>query len=476
MLFRRISIFTVALLIAHGCAKVPKHDLAEKMSSAGCEKIASLAVDGGFYEKGNWPKEKWWEDFDDPELNYLVEQGLKNSPTLKKAEARLKAAAQVALQKRSSLYPEIDFDGTDNWQHLSKYGLFRAFGPGFPAVINQIDLDLNFIYEFDFWGKNRDLFKAALGQAAAMAAEKAQAELILTTSITYSYFQAQFLLLELDLLDQITSNKAEIFKLTERRVKDALSNELEKLSTSNTAIQSDAQMDEIENSLRIELHKLKALTGLGQDTFVDLKTKPLKEASVAIPTNLSLDLLSRRPDLSAQLLRVEAAAKEISAAKTDFYPNFNLAAFIGLETVVNGKLFKRESYSGSFAPAVHLPIFTAGRLKAQLFEKVANFNEAVHTYDEIILQAAQEVADGLTSVAILSREAEKRKIIQEQAMKRASLSKDRFTHALDNKIDVLEADNIALLAELDYATVAYTRQLKAIMLIKSLGGGYHYDK
>jgi len=475
MLFRRIAILSVCLMIAHGCARVPKHDLAERMSSAGCEKIASIAVDGGFYQSGDWPKEKWWEDFEDPELNNLIEQGLKNSPTLKKAEARLKAAAQVALQKKSRLYPEIDFDGTDNWQHLSKYGLFRAFGPTFPSVINQVDLDLNFFYEFDFWGKNRDLFKAALGEAAAMAEEMSQAKLILTTSIAYSYFQAQYLLTELDMLDQIMSNKTEIFKLTERRVKNALSNELDKLSTSNTALEADAQLDEVESSLRIELHKLKALSGLGQDVLIELKTRQLKEAAVAIPSNLSLDLLSRRPDLSAQLLRVESAAKEISAAKTDFYPNFNLAAFIGLETVINGKLFKKASYSGSLAPAVHLPIFTAGRLKAQLFEKVALFNEAVHTYDEIILLAAQEVADGLTSLAILTKEAETRKVVQEQALKKAELSKDRFSHALDNKISVLEAENTALQAALDYATVLYTRQLKAVMLIKSLGGGYHYD-
>jgi NodT family efflux transporter outer membrane factor (OMF) lipoprotein len=476
MLVRRIGILSLLLLLAHGCVTVPKHDLAEKMSSAGCEKIASLATDTGFFPKGDFPDETWWEDFDDPQLTHLIEEGLKSSPTLKKAEARLKAAAQSALQTKSRLYPEVDFDGVDNWQHLSKSGLFRAFAPTFPPVINQIDLNLDFFYEFDFWGKNRDLFKAALGEAKAAAAEMSQAKLILTTSIAYSYFQAQYLLLQLDVLDQIMSNKREISKLTEKRVQEALSNELQNINRSNIAINADAKLDEVETTYRVELHKLKALTALGQDAFLDFKLKPLKGASLAVPDNLSLDLLSRRPDLAAQLMRLEAAAKRIDAAKSDFYPNFNLSAFIGLETVINGKLFKKGSFSGSLAPAVHLPIFTAGRLRAQLQEKVALFNEAVHEYDELILKAAQEVADQLTSIAILTKEQEKREKVEAQAWKKTDLAKLRFSHALDNKIQVLEAEDRALQAKLDYATTAYTRQLKSVLLIKSLGGGYNYDK
>lgn len=472
MFLRRITVLGLSLFIAHGCVTVPKQDLAEKMTTAGCDTIANLATQSGFFAEGNWPKEKWWEDFEDQDLNALIDQGLKNSPTLKRAESRLKAAAQAALQRKSRLYPEVNFDAIDNWQHLSKYGLLRAFFPVFPAVINQIDLDLDFYYEFDFWGKNRDLFKAALGEAAAKAADKAQAELVLTTSIAYSYYQVQFFLKRLELLEQMADNKDSIAKLTSYRMQNALSNQVDNITSSNSALESEAQTDDAEISLRMELHRLKALTGLGQDGVIDLKTKPLKEAAVAIPSTLSLDLLARRPDLSAQLQRLESAAKEIDAAKTDFYPNFNLHAFIGLESIVNGKLFKKDSYMGSLAPAVHLPIFTAGRLKAQLFEKVAMFNEAVHIYDDLILQAAQEVADNLTSVALLSSESEKWKNVAEQAKKRLSLVQDRFANALDDKITVLESENSSIEAELNYLEIAYARQLKAIQLIKALGGGF----
>lgn len=282
MFLRRISIFSITLLIAHGCATVPRHDLANKLTSGSCKEMASLVMESGFFEEGDWPKEAWWKEFDDPSLNHLMEQTLKLSPTLQRAESRLKAAAQVALQKKARLFPEIDLDFTDNWQHLSKHGLYRQFAPVFPAVINQIDLDINFTYEFDFWGKNRDLFHAALGQAAAQAAEKKQAELILTTSVAYSYFQAQFYLRKIEILEQIERNKEEIYALTLKRQQDALANSLESLTSSTLTLDVKAELLATEQDLRTELHKLKALSALGQDADVNLQWTPLKETHVAV--------------------------------------------------------------------------------------------------------------------------------------------------------------------------------------------------
>ncbi len=473
MFLRRIGIFSIALVIAHGCVTVPQHDLADKMSSSGLAKVGDLAVESGFFAQGVWPKETWWQDFDDPILTSLVEQGLKLSPTLQRAESRLKAASQVALQKRARLYPEIDFVADDNWQHLSKHGLYRQFASVFPAIINQIDLGFSLFYEFDFWGKNRDLFKAALGQAAAMAAEKKQAELILTTSIAYTYLEVQYYLRRLSLLEQIQMNTKAILALTAKRQADALDTEQRKLLASTMTLDIDAEIYETEQSLRVELHKLKALTGLGQDAIIDLEYSPLKNVEVGVPPNLSLDLLARRPDLTAQLMRLEAAAKEIDAAKTDFYPNFNLSAMIGFESLKNRQILSLSSYQANLAPALHLPLFTAGRLKAQLYEKVANFNEAVYSYNELILKAAQDVTDSLTNIALLWKQIETRRETVDNNRKTAKLYSDRFLAALDDKIVVLDAENVYLESELDLAQLEYGRQLAKVQLIKALGGGYN---
>lgn len=475
MFLRRISIFGVSLLIAHGCATVPHHDLAEKMTSSGCQDVTSLAVENGFFEAGEWPSDTWWEKFEDPVLNQLIQTAIETSPTLKRAESRLKAAAQVALQKRARLFPEVGLEADTNWQHLSKTGLYRAFGSPYPPVINQIDMGFSFSYEFDFWGKNRDLFKAALGQAAALLAERKQAELILVTSVAYTYFQMQFLLRKLELLGNIEENKQKILKITSQRENHALDTKLKWLNAASMPLDIESEMLATEQTLRIELHKLKALTGMGQDKTIELSWNPLKNTSVSLPSNLSLDLLARRPDLAAQTQRVEAAAKEIGAAKADFYPDISLTALLGLESLSGVSVFHKNAFNSNLKPAFHLPIFTAGRLKAQLFEKVADFNEAVYAYNELILTAAQEVTDSLTNIAMLKKQIDVEKSVLEIAEDKVRLTQQRVEHAIDDQISLLDAKNVSLEELLSLTQLQYSKQLVEIQLIRALGGGYQHE-
>ncbi|MES2272735.1 MAG: TolC family protein, partial [Chlamydiota bacterium] len=187
---------------------------------------------------------------------------------------------------------------------------------------------------------------------------------------------------------------------------------------------------------------------------------------------LSLDLIARRPDLAAQKARVESAAKEIGAAKTDFYPNINLMGVVGLESLFWSTLFQQKNYSSSLEPALHLPIFTAGRLRAQLMEKVAVFNEAVYTYDELILQATQEIADNLTAMARIQKEIELRTRSLTVAQTKAKLNWRRFQNAIEDRIGFLNAKNQVLNEELILIQLEYGKQLASIQLIRSLGGGY----
>src|SRR3990167_558294 len=190
MKFRQV----VLCIALSGCVRIPDCEIADLSTSCGCDAALQEALSSGSFERGEWVREKWWEDFEDPTLTHLIEQGLACSPTLQMAQERLKAAAQVALQKKGALYPEIDFDVLDVWTHLSQEGFFRAFGPLTPSVVNDFYIGLSFNYEFDFWGKNRALFQAALGEMAAYCAERMQAELLMTASIAYTYFELQYIL------------------------------------------------------------------------------------------------------------------------------------------------------------------------------------------------------------------------------------------------------------------------------------------
>lgn len=460
------------LLFLCACVRLPEYETAAPLKSAGCETPLKEAQDQGSFTFGDWPQKNWWEDFKDESLNSIIDQALKLSPTLKKSEEALRAASQFAQQKKASLYPEVDFDADNNWQHLAKDGFFRHYAPTIPSVVNDIHLGLSYKYEFDFWGKNRDLFHAALGKASALAAEKQQAELILTTSISYTYMQTQLLLHLRSLTELIEINRTEIQKTREKRQLHALDASIIRLQSQNEKLETSASLIELDQQIELLFHKIKNLSGLSQDAKLEILKQPMQSTTLTLPENLSLDLLARRPDLVAQKMRMEAAAREIGAARTDFYPNINLMGVLGFETVI-WSLFQKKNINANVDPAIHLPIFTAGRIKAQLMEKVSEFNRAVHSYNELILEAAQEVADALSKIILLQKEIEVRKSSAKVAEAQSKISEKRFLNALDDRIEVLLSKNNLLEMQKKLLEFEYAKVLAEIQLIRSLGGGFH---
>lgn len=461
------------LLSLCGCVRIPDAEQAIPSSSCGITATVEEAVRLGGFKSGEWVEPRWWECFDDPLLSNLIDSALKCNPTLRLAEERLKAASQVALQKKAALYPELDLDAFDAWTHLSQSGFFRAFGPMTPAAVNDFYVGLSFSYEFDFWGKNRDLLNAALGEVAASCAESMQAELVTTTAIAYTYFELQFLLRQKEILEERKRNRESVTEISVERQRKALDTALEPLAAQANTLDLEAEIKETDADIGVSLHKLKALSGMQPDVQIDLRLNDLKPLRLALPETLGLDLIARRPDLIALRRRLEAAGKQVDAAKTHFYPNINLKAFIGTESVFWSQLFKAKNWDLIALPALHLPIFTAGRIRAELYEKLADFNEAVYAYNQLILDATREIADSLTKISALLEEIEIRKSSLNVALSQEKIAIRRFNGAIDTRSDFLKAADTVLQKELILATVEYATQLAEIELIRQLGGGFH---
>ncbi len=473
MRFRKIKFFGAIIVGLTACLPIPKQDLPHQDPSCHLENSTAEALADGSFQFGAFPSRKWWKEFGDPILNDLEESALKLSPTLKRVEERLKAAMEVVTEKKAKLYPEFNFDGNTNYEHFSQFGFFRTVAPTVPAVVNDITLNLSFSYEFDFWGKNRAIFHAAMGSLAAMAAERLQAELILTTSIAYSYAELQYLLYLRKILEQKEDNLKAILLIRAKREKYALDTIMESLKARSEVLDIQVELVDLNQKIKLQIHRLKALSGLGQDGELAIEFRPLNPLRVFIPDKLSLDLIGRRPDLIAQKARVEAASFQVGAAKTLFYPNINLTAMAGVETIHWNKVLKIPSFDGSLEPAIHLPIFTAGRLKAQWKEKIAEFNEAVFGYNELILQAAQEVADQLTAISLLQKEIGVRQASLDIAMELERVLERRVEHALEDQIGLLKADNKVLDTKWRLIELEYSKQLANILLIRGLGGGLY---
>jgi NodT family efflux transporter outer membrane factor (OMF) lipoprotein len=154
--------------------------------------------------------------------------------------------------------------------------------------------------------------------------------------------------------------------------------------------------------VQLTRNALAALVGQPQ---LQVEPRALADARpVPLPDTLPADLLARRPDITAARWRVEAATHDVASAKASFYPNVNLSAFVGLSSIGLGRLLDAGSEQWGVGPAIHLPIFDAGRLRANLRGKSADLDLAVESYNGAVLDAVRDVADQLASARSITRQ------------------------------------------------------------------------
>lgn len=473
---KTISVF---LFVLGSCAHVPKSDLSRVSAPVPLDKSMELALEREFFEAGGWPSEKWWEMFGDSQLNSLIERALQESPTLQKAIARVAKVEEEARKEKSLLWPKINANYEEQWEYFSKHGFVRSFYPTQPSVVvpattNQLDLTLNFDYEIDFFGKNRNLFRAALGKARAERAEARQATLMLTTLIAQTYIELQTRLGIREVWKERLEQRNQLFQLSQLRGTNGVEMAIPVLEKEQSIYEVEQTLLRLEKEIALDKHLLATLVGVGPDTDLVLDAPGvIFECALSLPYDLPSDLLARRPDLTAQIWRVEAAAREIGAAKADFYPRVNLIAMAGLQSLSFNQLLDMGSQQGTLNPAVHLPIFTGGRLRANLKGKVASFNEETFLYNKMVLDAAREVADQIVTLSATFDTLGCQVNALETAEEQLALQYSRYQHGVNDYLSVLDKeDNLFTQRDQLYG---YERDylLAVLGMIKALGGGYH---
>ena len=458
------------LLALAGCVRVP-HDeaccLLEPTPSVGSAASDTLFVHADF------PDSCWWQLFKDPQLDALIEQALCENPTIQRAQARIRAMEAEAVVKRSYLFPTLEASAQVDWEHLGRNNFFRAFTPVIPANVPQYEPFLNFNYELDLWGKNHNIYKAALGEAKTAIAEKESAILFLTTSVSATYFQLQADLDQLALLEDIRGVYEQSLSLVKMRVENALDTSFQQLDAEKELFIINQSLLYTQAKIALQKHLLKALLGEGPESDSKVDKITLKAiGSFPLPTNISSNLLARRPDLMAQIWRVESAARLVGAAKADFYPRVNLLAVAGLSSVFFSKLFTENSFYARALPAVYLPIFNAGRIRNRLRARRAEFEEMVYQYNETVLRAVKEVADQIVTLQTATATLTTQNQIVANRFANLNLMGKRFENALSNALDVLEQRKVTLQEQLTKVKLTYDQNLAAVLLIKALGGGY----
>ncbi|HVZ99641.1 MAG TPA: efflux transporter outer membrane subunit [Caulobacterales bacterium] len=419
-----------------------------------------------------WPAQSWWRAYNDPQLTALIEEGLQGSPTLAEAQARLRAASAAQAAARAAAGPDVTLNaGVREEKQSYNSGIPAAFVPQGYNDYGRATLD--FAYDLDFWGRNRAAIAAATSDQRAAEAEAAQARLMLSTAIAEAYADLARLTQERAIAAQALEVRTQTATLVGHRVDSGLDTRGELRQAEAGPPAARAQLAALDEALGATRNRLSALTGAGPDRGLDIAAPAeVRLTAFGLPPNLGADLIGRRPDIVAARWRAEAASARVEGANAAFYPNVNLAAFIGVQSLGLENLTKSGSDVGAIAPALSLPIFDSGRLRANRLRADAERDAAIAAYNGALSEALHQVADVVTSERALStRLTESRDALSayEDAYRIARL---RYEGGLSNYQAVLIAEDAVLQQRLAVADLEARAFTLDVALVRALGGGY----
>ena len=469
LIYPRFWLALGATVLLAGCVSPPKEET----------RIVQLEPQNLGLSQNSSPRvaESWWKVFGDDQLNQLIDDALANSPSLDEALIRVRGAQAQAIAAGAKLRPGFALDADETYQRLSENYIYPPKEAGLDvsggdmAWMGQATLGLS--WDLDFWGQHKELFKQANNKVVAAELDRATARLALSGALAQSYVDLYRAHALADIATQNEQQRETLLKLTKSRVNAGLDTQLElKLAEAALPQARTARLQaEIQRDLAV--HNLAALSGHGAVAYENIHRPHITpDATLPLPTELTLDLLSRRPDILAAKARVEAATAGRAAAKAAFYPDINLKAFVGLQAVGLDKLVDSGSTIYGAGPALHLPIFDSQRLKAGYIGATAELDSAVASYNETILKSIRDVSDQLSRLDSLKRQLVEVNQTASATEAAYNLAQNRYKAGLSSQLVVLNAETQLLNTRRDLVSLQTQLLITRVTLLLNFGGSF----
>lgn len=464
---KRLAAVGTSVLLLTACANFTGIGSAAQTKSPGDYATAeSLQSEGG-----QWPDQRWAGRIGGASLQALVDEALVANPGLQNAAARVSAARAMAEGAGAASRPTVGASFTNTYQRFTENGLIPP--PFAGEYFSDSELALNFSYDFDFWGKHSADLRAAISEEKAAQAEQYTARLMLTTAIVRSWIQFARQVEQLDVVEQQQAVRDQIDHLTQLRLIAGLDTQTDKQQSRLQKAALRSEQAQWQEAIGLTRNQLAALMGQGPDRGQHIARPSLpSDDAVKLPNELPLDLLGRRPDIVAARWRVEAAQGGIESAKAQFYPNVNLIAFVGASSLGLNNLLKSGSRVDGIGPAISMPIFEGGRLRAQLKGKVAAYDGAIASYNQTLTDALHDVADQVQSLRIAEYQIENQRVATQAATESLKLAQQREHVGTVNMLQVLGAESVWLTQRRLLLDTQARRADLRVALIKALGGGF----
>jgi NodT family efflux transporter outer membrane factor (OMF) lipoprotein len=458
---RAIAFPAIAAMLLAGCASVPKvqPQVAQVQEQSLGLGSATPAIDAA-----------WWSAYGDPQLDRLIGTGLAGNPSLAGALARVRAAQARIETEHAGLLPQLNGSG-----QLDRGRIGDKF---LPAPIGGSDVNIgiavtNFSWDLDVFGRQHAMVRQAQASAQAAALDVAAARLMLSVSITQTYIglaQAEQLI---RVADGFVQTRQKALGFAQSRVRNQLGSQFDIKQAETLLAQAEQARTQAEQQRDTLVHAIAALVGRGADFYPQIAAPALRlDQAPAVPDMLPADLLGRRPDLLAGQARIEAAVQGRKVAKDAFLPNVTISGLAGLTAIGLSNFFTGGAFSYSVGPAISVPIFQGGKLRAQYKNATADLDGAVADYDNAVVGAVREASDAITNVRSSDQDLAEQVRVVQGLRDTVRLDEVRVRTGLGSQLDAIDSGFRLLQAEQQLVDMQADALTRRVQLVAALGGGF----
>ena len=432
---------------------------------------AERSLAGFMLSPAAWPSADWWTGLGDPQLDALITEALQDNPGLGVADARARAAQAETGIADAARGPTVNAGASVSGARIPTTVLPASAGGGHFMLAKYADVSFN--WGLDLWGGKRAAWQAALGASRAAEVDARAARIELSGNVARAYAQLGYAFNEQDLAAGELQRANQSRELTRQRVAAGIDNQIQ-LKQSDAEVASAEQDTALaKRAVDAARSSLSVLLGKGPDRGLDIaRPHLLQPTALAVPTNLPIDLLGHRADLVAARWRVEAAGKDIKAAKAEFLPNISIGAMAGVITLGGGNPFTLPSRFYQLGPSISLPIFDGGRRRANLSGKDAQYDVAVAQYNQTLVGALNQVADNLSALQSVQEQLTAQQRAQDAAQQAWQLALQRYQAGIGSYLEALVVRQQLLAANRGMAALQAQQVDLSVQLIQALGGGF----
>ena len=464
-----VGIALLAAVLLSGCAVGPAY------------KRPAAEVPDAWKGEGPWqtaapkdaiPKGNWWQPYHDAELDRLEQELLQANQSLVAARDRLLQARSLARIASAAYFPTLSADPSAERARISgNRPLSGSTVPLTPVTQNVFTVPFSVNYEADLFGSVRRGLEAANASLQGSAADLENVRLVLTAELAADYFNLRELDREAGVVRQSVEIQKKGLELVKNRHEGGVASGLE-------VAQQAALLDSTATQLSLVLqqraqyeHAIAVLTGKPASRF-SLGEAPFEVAPPAIPVGLPSEILERRPDIATSERRMAFENAQVGLAKAAFYPHITLSGSGGWQSRDIATLVNAPSAMWALGGDLLQPIFNGGRNRANLAASRAAYDESVANYRESVLEAFQQVEDGLSGLTMLDQAAKTQQTAVDDSRRALDIANSRYVGGVTTYLDVITAQSTLLNNERLATQLLGQQMVTSVFLVKALGGGW----